>query len=400
MIKIIICGFSGKMGQTLFDLVNQKKSEFCVVAGVDAMPCESSPIPTYTNFNDIKETADIVIDFSRPEGIYEILPFCRKREICALIGTTGLMEKEREFIDSYAPYIPIFESGNMSLGVNLQLNLVKKAAATLGGDFEAEIIEKHHHLKVDAPSGTALMLGNAIASQFPDERTFVFGRYTKTERRKPNEIGFHSVRGGTLVGEHEVMFIGRDEVFELNHRAYSKQVFAEGALRAAKFLLEKQPGLYNMQDIVLDHDVASNIYINDDQALITINDLPNITAIADIFEAVAKQCIFVDMISLNMPRSLSFTVHQKQAYAALDALSDIKELFHLDVICIENIAKLTVEGVGMELRHGVAAPLFSVLSRVGICPLIVTTSETKIEYGIESEALPKALTAISDYLDL
>jgi len=167
-----------------------------------------------------------------------------------VIGTTGFSKEEKQFIEAKSAAIPIFQASNMSLGINLLSDLIRKAALVLGSAFDIEIIEKHHNLKKDAPSGTALTLADSMNSALPDPKKLVFGRHTRTERRSPEEIGIHAVRGGTIVGEHTVLFAGKDEVVEIKHTAYSKQVFAEGALKAARFIKEKPAGLYTMKELI------------------------------------------------------------------------------------------------------------------------------------------------------
>ena len=403
MIRVIITGFMGKMGQAVLTAVQGRSQEFTAVAGVDPMFDGSAvyPLPVYKSIYDVKEEADAVIDFSRPEAIRSILPYCEKNGLFAIIGTTALTEEDRAFMDSYALSVPIFNSGNMSLGVNMQLQLVKKAAQTLGLAFEPEIVEKHHHTKVDAPSGTALMLADAISSQYPENIKYMYGRYTRTERRRNAEMGIHSVRGGTVVGEHECYFMGTDEVLEINHRAYSKQIFAQGALRAALFMADKQPGLYSMQDIVLENDVLSNIYATDDQAIVSVRGMSGKNALRDVFNALAEVGIFVDMISMARYGEVSFTVNNNKLYAACAQIEKLAaKMPDLRVFETLDITKITIEGIGMEFRHGIAAQVFEIFAEAGIEILLITTSETKISVAIESKITQAAIKALADHLDL
>lgn len=249
MIRLIINGINGKMGQAILSLAQAQSELYKVVAGSDykAMQCES--IPVYKHISEVREQADVVIDFSRPDALQSTLAFAEANNMSAVIGTTGLTDAHRSQLAEYSKHIAVFESGNMSIGVNLQIELVKKAAAVLGEKYDVEIIEKHHNTKVDAPSGTALMLADAINSQFGNSKRYAFGRHCADQARSPSEIGIHSLRGGTLVGEHQVHFIGEDEVVEITHYAYSKRLLAAGALRAASFIHGKAPGLYGMSDI-------------------------------------------------------------------------------------------------------------------------------------------------------
>lgn len=250
MTRIIINGINGKMGQAICALALADADRFDVVAGADFNAVACGLVPFYSNISDVKAPADVIIDFSRPDALEGILAHAKANKMNVVIGTTGLSDSDRSLIKEYSEHIAVFESGNMSIGVNLQLELVKKAASALGDTFDVEIIEKHHNEKADSPSGTCLMLAEAINSQYKCPKEYVFGRHSADKKRESNEIGIHSVRGGTIVGEHQVHFIGEDEVIEITHYAYSKRVLAAGALRAASFIHGKNPGIYNMDDML------------------------------------------------------------------------------------------------------------------------------------------------------
>ncbi|MDQ5983732.1 MAG: 4-hydroxy-tetrahydrodipicolinate reductase [Eubacteriales bacterium SKADARSKE-1] len=249
MTKVILSGACGKMGQVLNKLILQKES-LKVVAGIGSKNiCEVE----YEIFKDplsINEDADIIIDFSHPERLDSLLKFSINKKLPIVICTTGFSCEQIEKIKRASKIVPIFYSGNMSLGVNLLIELAKKAAKVLGSNFDIEIVEKHHNQKIDAPSGTALMLANAISDSLKSCPKYVYDRHLKKEKRSSNEIGIHSVRGGTIVGEHDVIFAGNNETVTLSHSAQSKEIFAAGALNAALFLLSKAPGLYNMSDLL------------------------------------------------------------------------------------------------------------------------------------------------------
>lgn len=407
MLNILVNGACGQMGRTIIRLAQAQSADFTVIAGVDpADISEAEGVRIAHAFDDAPEGIDVIIDFSRPDALPAELAYCQKKSIPLVVGTTGLSAEETRMLERASAKIPIFHSGNMSLGVNLQIELIKKAAAALGEAYEPEIIEKHHHLKVDAPSGTALMLADAISTQYPTKREYVYGRHSKNARRKPNEIGIHAVRGGTIVGEHEVEFIGQDEILTVSHKAYSKQVFAVGALRAAQYLAQQQPGLYNMHDIVTERDVLSHIYTEDDQAVITISALPHAPGVLSaVFSAVAKSNVFVDMISMAAPGGnmggVSFSLPKNQLAAALNALKSLRSHYtKMDVHAIDNITKLTVEGPGMARRHGVASQLFTVLSDANISIELVTTSETKISCCIQNSDVLNALKVIKEHFSL
>lgn len=247
--KIIINGINGAMGQTILKTLTQFK-EIDVVAGIDRMSNTDYPFPVYSDINLCDIKADVIIDFSRPEALNGLLAYSKETCTPLLVATTGLTDAQIDKIKVTSKDVAIFFSANMSLGVNLQMNLIAKAASLLYPDFEIEIVEKHHNKKVDAPSGTAYALADSVNSALDHKLKYVYGRHGKNNKREQNELGIHAIRGGTIVGEHSVMFIGRDEVIEINHIATSKQVFAIGAIRAALFLGNKKPGLYSMQDLV------------------------------------------------------------------------------------------------------------------------------------------------------
>ena len=196
-------------------------------------------------------TADVVVDFSSPSSLTKLLDYCKAKKTACVLCATGYSDEQLTQIENAAKEIPVFRSGNMSLGINLLTALVKKAAAVLGDSFDVEIVERHHKMKLDAPSGTALMLADAAASALPHESEYVYERQSVRQKRGQNEIGISSVRGGTIIGEHEVIFAGNDEVLEFKHTAYSRNVFANGAVSAAIFMADvKAPGLYDMNDVL------------------------------------------------------------------------------------------------------------------------------------------------------
>lgn len=248
MLKVILSGCSGKMGSVITDIISED-NEAQIVAGVDPFFKEGLKYPVHPTFNELPE-ADVIIDFSNPAALDNILEYSVKNGVALVAATTGYTDAEVEKIKSAAKKIPVFFTFNMSLGINLLTSLVKKATAVLGDSFDIEIIEKHHNQKIDAPSGTAIMLANAVNKALDNRMIYEYDRHSKREKRSKNEIGIHSVRGGTIVGEHEVIFAGNNEVVTLTHQAFSKNVFATGAIKAAKFLSGKKPGLYDMNDLI------------------------------------------------------------------------------------------------------------------------------------------------------
>ena len=249
MTNIILSGCCGKMGRVITSCV-ENRDDCRIVAGVDLNTNESFDYPVYSSFSDITEDADVIIDFSHPSALNELLGFAKKRSLPLVLATTGFSSSQTEQIKAASDNIPLFFTYNMSLGINLLVALSKKAADVLSDNFDIEIIEKHHNQKLDAPSGTAIMLAEAINETLDSKMMYEYDRHSKREKRPENEIGIHSVRGGNIVGEHEVIFAGHDEVITLSHRATSKEVFAVGALKAALFMKGKASGLYDRKDLI------------------------------------------------------------------------------------------------------------------------------------------------------
>ena len=249
MTRILLCGCNGKMGRVVTACVADRK-DCRIVAGVD-IHTVSGDYPVYANPWDCTEAVDVMIDFSHPSCVHDILAVARQRKIPTVICTTGLSDEQIADIHSTADTVPVFFSANMSLGVNLLAELAKRAAAILGNSFDVEIIEKHHNQKIDAPSGTALMLADAVSAGLSYEPNYVFDRHSVREKRAKNEIGLSAVRGGTIVGEHDILFAGHDETITLSHTAMSKEIFAVGAINAAVFIADNKPaGLYSMKELV------------------------------------------------------------------------------------------------------------------------------------------------------
>lgn len=248
MTRILLSGCCGKMGRNVVSAVKSRKD--CeIVAGIDIVDDSSLGFPVFQNYGEVNVKADVIIDFSNPALLEDMLTYASKTKTAVVLATTGLSDEQISKVESVSKEIAVFFSYNMSLGVSLLCELSKTAAKILGTDFDVEIVEAHHNQKLDAPSGTAIMLGNAIKEMLPDAY-FEYDRHSKREKRHSNEIGIHSIRGGTIVGEHEVIFAGNDEIVKLSHSARSKAIFAQGAVNAASFLNGKSSGIYNMADLV------------------------------------------------------------------------------------------------------------------------------------------------------
>lgn len=249
MTRIILSGATGQMGRAVAKVVAEQ-SDCDIVGGVSKKTSAITGFPTVESFSKLNVDADVIIDFSNPELIDSLLSYALTKKIPAVICTTGFNKIQIERIKAASERIPIFFSSNMSLGVNLMLSLAQMAAKALYPGFDIEIVEKHHNKKIDAPSGTALMLVDAVKSALKQDLECVYDRHLSKKPRSKSEIGIHSVRGGTIVGEHEIIFAGKDEVLKISHTALSKEIFAVGAVNAANFVISKPAGLYNMSDLL------------------------------------------------------------------------------------------------------------------------------------------------------
>ncbi len=248
MIKVLINGINGRMGQEVLTAINNS-SDFEVCCGVDKFTVTSFPFPIYVNVNNIIEKPDIIIDFSILDATMNILEYAKQNTIPIVIATTGFSQDQLLKIDEYSKFIPIFKSSNMSYEVNIMADIVAKLAKQLP-DSNIEIIETHHKNKIDSPSGTALILADSINTALDNKMDYQYNRQSVKQKRPENEIGIHSIRGGTEVGKHTVMFLGNNESFEITHTVTSRSIFANGALKAAKFLLNQENGLYSMKDLI------------------------------------------------------------------------------------------------------------------------------------------------------
>ena len=250
MINILISGALGRMGKKVYDACALNES-VQAVCGVDIKEdLNNANYPVYDGFNCIKETVDVVIDFSAPASLDGIVAFVKERKIPAVLCATGYTEEDMQKVKDLSKEVAVFRSANMSLGVNVLIDLVKKAANALYG-FDIEIVEKHHNKKVDAPSGTAVMLADAIKGELP-EKLCVYGREGIVGKRDKKEIGIHAIRGGNIVGEHDVIFAGENETITLSHQATDRGVFAIGAVKAAIYLADKKSGKFSMADLLKD----------------------------------------------------------------------------------------------------------------------------------------------------
>lgn len=250
MLNIMLSGCNGQMGKAISELVS-KNSNMKIIAGIDIRDGESPfGYPVYSDPSKYEGDVDVLIDFSNPSSLSPLIDFCIEREVPAVLATTGYTDEQISLIEQTASRIPIFRSSNMSVGICLITELACQAASLLGTNFDIEITERHHSKKLDSPSGTAISIADSISKVLSYQPIFKYGRHSARERRQPEEIGVHSIRGGTIIGDHEVLFAGDDELIEIRHSAHSRKVFANGALVAAEYISKLNPGLYNMKNLV------------------------------------------------------------------------------------------------------------------------------------------------------
>lgn len=249
MTNIAVCGACGKMGKFIYDVISER-SDCKIVGGIDKFGEAYADFPVVKTAAELPVKPDVIIDFSHPSALDDLINYGLTNGVSLVLATTGYTDEDIKKIHKAAGQIPVFFTFNMTLGINLLAQLAKKAVKVLGNQYDIEIIEKHHNQKIDAPSGTAIMLADAINEELDEKYTYTYDRHSVRAKRSKTEIGMHAVRGGTIVGEHEILFCGRDEVITLKHEAHSKQVFAVGAVNAAVFVAQKPAGLYAMSDLL------------------------------------------------------------------------------------------------------------------------------------------------------
>ncbi|MCT8977308.1 4-hydroxy-tetrahydrodipicolinate reductase [Clostridium sp. CX1] len=247
MVRIILSGCNGKMGKVISGLANNF-SNLSIVAGIDKNT-DGSSYPVFSSIGECTVDADVILDFSRPDALDSLLKYAKEKNVGVVLCTTGFTDEQLSQITEASKEIPVFRSANMSIGINVVNKVLRSISALLYNNFDIEIIEKHHNQKVDAPSGTALLLANTIKDSIPEETQFTYGR-EGIAKREHKEIGIHAIRGGSIVGDHDVIFAGQGEVIEISHKAISREVFAVGALKACEFMYGKGKGFYSMDDVV------------------------------------------------------------------------------------------------------------------------------------------------------
>jgi len=400
MIRMIIHGCMGRMGQVL-TATAESASDVEVVAGIDLLAGEGdTDFPVFASLQECRAEADVVVDFSSPKALSSLLKGVKEKKIPLIIATTGHTQEDRALIAEASETVPIFVSANMSLGVNLLSEMAQKAATVLGESFDIEIIERHHNQKKDAPSGTALLLADSINEVFLQGKRYVYGRHGREELRQGSELGIHAIRGGTVVGEHEIVFAGKDELVELRHSAASRHIFALGALEAVRYLLDKPPGLYSMKEMITAASAVTRMFVSNEEALVSLYRITlDPRSITGIFERLGQANINVDLISQTAPVdgevNISFTVFKKDIERTTELLQTLQQsMKNLEIKIADEITKIAVEGPGMETQSGVAARVFGTLAEANVTIQTVTTSETKIALIIPHKDEERAVGAI------
>ncbi|MBE5781487.1 MAG: 4-hydroxy-tetrahydrodipicolinate reductase [Clostridiales bacterium] len=392
MIDVLITGALGVMGGYVRAAIEQT-DDIRIVAGVDLTASDALPYPVYASLDDVKESPQVVLDFSHFSALTSVLNYCISHKTAVVICTTGHSMEQRAEIAAAAKEIPVFFSANMSLGVNLIKRLSQDAAGVLENAFDIELLEKHHNRKIDAPSGTAVMLAEAINESLLHKKHFVYERQSRHEKRGADELGIHSIRGGSTVGEHSVFFYGEDEVVELTHIAHSRKIFATGAVSALRYISQKNPGLYNMDNLFAEEQSVTEIRTLPHQTVFHLMGRITPDLFTKVFELIAKASISVDLITFSFSgviSHLSFSVDNRFSSAISDLIGDLMEKHALTLDMMADLTRITVKGPGMEFEAGVGARVFSTLNAAGIPPLAVGTSEEKIVLLVPGKLADKA----------
>lgn len=398
MTRVIIRGWFGKMGQMLAECAAGFPN-IQIAAGVDIVaPSAPPPVPYFTSLDDCDVPADVILDFTRADSLPELLRFAKRSGVRPIVATTGHTQEDIKAIEETSRHVAIFRAANMSIGINALAEAAAGVANALP-NFDVEIIESHHNTKVDAPSGTAYLLANIINEQKHNQMEYVYDRHCRRQARAANEIGMHAIRGGTIAGEHEALFAGPDEIVTLTHKAYSRKVFALGALRAAEYLSDKPAGLYTMRDLLLEKSGVTHMTVDRNQAMLTLSQLQSgASSVARVLRALAEIGVNIDMISQTAPiggaLDLSFTLPRSDVACATQTLQALKMSAHLEVAT--DIVKLTVAGPGMATQSGVAARVFDLLGKRDVQVRLITTAETQISMcidGREEETAARELRA-------
>ena len=396
--RVIIIGVNGQMGRNLVEAFSED-DDFSVVAGIDLNTSVANPFPVFTSLEKCTVDADLLVDFSKPGALEGNLSYARKNNLPILIATTGYDEAQKKSIQIASKDIPVFYTANMSLGVNVQLQLVKKAAQFIGEQSDIEIIEKHHNRKVDAPSGTALLLADGINETLDNQYHYQFGRGGNDAKRKPHEIGFHSVRGGNLAGDHEVLFIGKQETLTISHHTESRKVFAEGALTAARFILQQGIGLYSMQDIIASDTARAKAKVESNISVISIKDAScTISYLSRLMENLHKERIEVNYISQSSPSQgrvdITFTVKTGNLIAAENCVRNTSQ--DPEYMIQNGISKFTVYSPNDHIDSNILDRFTSLMQIANIDVMLFTIIDNTFTFYCETDRENDCLRIINE----
>lgn len=402
MKRLLIHGCGGKMGRVVAGMAAEYG--LVPVAGVDSMGAQCD-FPVFADIASCTEQVDVIIDFTRPDALAQLLGYVSRTHTPLVIATTGFSDDEQALIRAHAKQSAIFMAANMSLGVNLMLDLARRSAAFLGDGCDVEIIEKHHNQKVDSPSGTAIALANAVNEAHLNGKRFTYGRQGNQTKRSKAEIGIHAVRGGNIVGEHEVMFIAPKEVISLTHSAQDRAVFASGALTAAAFLCDKKAGFYDMNHLLLASSAVTNIFADDGQVLYCLSGInPADGTVSDIFAGLTRANVNVDMINQTDDGAgklaMGISLPKSDSINAMEVLVEVFARHGGRFLRRDDVIKIVVEGEGMAAQSGIAARFYQALLSVGAPPLIVTTSDNNISCCVQNTHRRDALESLMSEFNL
>ena len=388
MIRIAISGANGRMGRAVFDLVKESENH-SVIYGVDTYPYGDLPYPIYSSFDGVDLAVDVIIDFSSPLALDGLLDYAIRTNTKVVLATTGYTDEQYRRIKYASEQVAIFHSANMSLGVSLLGRISKESAKFLGDDFDIEIVESHHSKKIDAPSGTALSLAKGINSVKDKSMDLVFGRDNFSKRREQKEIGIHSIRGGSISGIHEVLFLGNGECVKLAHQAESKDIFVRGALRSAEFLMTKQSGLYSMDALLIDR-LPTTAVEGERVCLSTIKNLDELQYATLLRIAKDKGVVMTDVnFSWDESTQMTFAisddyVNEIEAILSQDIFSNIRH-------SMISVCKLVVSGVDLSHDCNTTFEMLSLMKSIGAKVYHVMASSSTLTLFIDKDKLKDAI---------
>jgi len=381
------------------------RDECAIVAGIDKNTDNNCGFHVFSSAEECDVPADVLVDFSHPSALESILLMATQKKMPLVIATTGLNAVQVGAVRKASEIIPVFHTANMSLGINLLRELAAQSARVLGDTFDIEIIEKHHNKKIDAPSGTALMLADAISEELKVKPQYQYDRHAQRKKRTVNEIGLHAVRGGTIVGDHDIIFAGQDELITLSHHAASKEIFANGTIGAAMYICTQPPGLYDMTKLIQQYGVA-RMDVTEGINLVTFRNLPcDKNLLVDIFNRFASNKIDIDMISQANPVgeniTISFTCPTESAERVRIIAEELQGVYpDIQSVVDSDNCKIVLSGSAMKDSPGVFSRVISALAPTPVAIKQITTAETEISLLVAVKDLNTAVAALTEAFGL